>query len=51
MIENSESPHDADKGRRKSVAFDDKVEKLQIDSVNDDDTDAYSSDKSQVTHV
>lgn len=50
ILENSDSPKD-DKDRRKSVAFDDNVEKLQIDSLNDDDVDTYSSDKSQVTHV
>ncbi|XP_023310797.1 uncharacterized protein LOC108911331 [Anoplophora glabripennis] len=47
----SDSPNGTVKDRRKSVAFDDNVEKLQIDSVNDDDVDTYSSDKSQVTHV
>ncbi|KAJ8918469.1 hypothetical protein NQ315_008166 [Exocentrus adspersus] len=48
---NTDANNKDEKGRRKSVAFDDKIEKMQIDSIKDDETDVYSNENAQVTHV
>ncbi|KAJ8930491.1 hypothetical protein NQ314_016718 [Rhamnusium bicolor] len=51
--ETIDATNDIDKNRRKSVAFDDNVEKMQIEPTNDEDnvSEDYIYNKPEVTHV